>query len=292
MPGLGRRRQSDWNDLRFLAKAVLPLTTSVESRYWDDHYWWGDQGETDQCVGYDWTHWLEDGPVVHVRETPPVVSPSFVYFEAQKVDEWPGEDYGGTSVRAGAKVLQSLGYISEYRWAMTVDEVAMAVLEVGPVAFGSVWTEDMFYPDIHGIIRPTGYSAGGHAYLLNGYNTVTGYFRIKNSWGRGWGYNGYAYIHIDDLELLLNTDGEACLALEQRLPIVNPDPDVVVVVPDPEVVVDPIPAPDPQPDPEPEPSPSPEPEPEPSPEPIPVPGWLERLIQWIVDLFTKIFKSS
>ena len=31
----------------------------------------------------------------------------WLYHEAQKIDEWPGEDYDGTSVRAGLDILAS-----------------------------------------------------------------------------------------------------------------------------------------------------------------------------------------
>jgi len=40
-------------------------------------------------------------------------------------------------------------------------------------------------------------------------------YRIKNSWGRGWGKNGFAYIKIDHFETLLNDYGEVCLATEK-----------------------------------------------------------------------------
>lgn len=286
MPGLGRRWQADWNDLKFLASAVLPRTSTVEFREWDDDHWWGDQGNTSECVGYSRVHWLEDGPVLHDRSTPPVVSPTWLYHEAQKIDEWEGTDYEGTSVRAGVKIAQRLGFVAEYRWAMTAQEIAVAVLEVGPVVVGTVWTTDMFDPDANGIIRPTGQAVGGHAYELNGYNARTGYFRIKNSWGRSWGKGGHAYIHIDDLQRLLEADGEACMALEQRLPVIEPDPDpeVVIVVPEPEIVPEPIPDPEPQPDPEP-----PAPAPAPVPDPEPELDWLSRFINWLAVWISKIF---
>jgi len=42
-------------------------------------------------------------------------------------------------------------------------------------------------------------------------------FRAINSWGRSWGQNGRFWIRQDDLMLLLQEDGEACAAVEQRV---------------------------------------------------------------------------
>lgn len=38
---------------------------------------------------------------------------------------------------------------------------------------------------------------GGHAMLLVGYNRPEEYFIVKNSWGRGWGHDGYGYLHYN-----------------------------------------------------------------------------------------------
>jgi len=38
---------------------------------------------------------------------------------------------------------------------------------------------------------------GGHAMLVVGYNRTEQYFIVKNSWGGGWGHNGYAYFHYN-----------------------------------------------------------------------------------------------
>ena len=38
---------------------------------------------------------------------------------------------------------------------------------------------------------------GGHAMLLVGYNRAEEYFIVKNSWGRGWGHDGYGYLHYN-----------------------------------------------------------------------------------------------
>lgn len=125
-----------------------------------------------------------------------------------------GNSYDGTSVRAGAKILKKQGFINSYYWAWDIDTIVDALLNLGPIVVGTWWTEDMFYPDTKGWIKATGEMAGGHAYLLDGVNTKKKKIRIKNSWGREWGKNGFAYISFDDLDQLIKMNGEACLATE------------------------------------------------------------------------------
>ena len=74
----------------------------------------------------------------------------------------------------------------------------------------------MFYPDRNGTIRIGGKLAGGHAYVINGVDTRTKLFRIKNSWGRTWGQQGHAYISFTDMTRLINERGEICLAVENN----------------------------------------------------------------------------
>jgi len=128
-----------------------------------------------------------------------------------------GNSYDGTSVRAGAEILRKLGVIAEYRWASSIDEVVSALLNLGPVVVGTWWYSDMFSPNANGLITATGSKAGGHAYILNGVNVEKKLIRVKNSWGRGWGKKGHAYISFDDLDKLLKDQGEACVAFEKRL---------------------------------------------------------------------------
>jgi hypothetical protein len=62
-----------------------------------------DQGKEGACVGFAWSHELAAYPVrVEVDDE---FARSKIYAEAQKIDEWPGEAYHGTSVLAGAKVV-------------------------------------------------------------------------------------------------------------------------------------------------------------------------------------------
>lgn len=215
---LGRLHIPDPRDSAYPVRTLLPARSGRVYRYWENDGWWGDQGWTSQCVAYAWTHWLEDGPVPQDGPAP-CVDPAAIYREAQKIDEWPGEDYEGTSVRAGAKVLQALGYIREYRWAYTLEDVVAVLLELGPVVVGTAWYDSMFDPHPDETLRIRGKRpVGGHAYLLNGVNTKTERVRLKNSWGRSWGVDGHAYLRFGDLARLLREDGEACLAVEVERP--------------------------------------------------------------------------
>jgi hypothetical protein len=213
----GRQYIYDERDKKYLItdkfgpelKNLKPST----NKYWFDDGWWGDQKNTPQCVGYAWAHWLEDGPIEQ-SGIPPIIPPSVIYQNAQKLDEWPGEKYDGTSVRGAVKYLQNVKKVSSYYWGYDLQTLITTVLNLGPVVVGTNWYEGMFYPNVKGIIRATGRLAGGHAYVINGVDTTTKMFRIKNSWGRLWGQKGHAYISFVDMQRLIREQGEICLAKE------------------------------------------------------------------------------
>ncbi len=158
---------------------------------------------------------LFHGPIKH-GGVPPIVNPTLIYKEAQKVDEWYGENYEGTSVRGGAKYLKSTNKISSYLWTYNINVLINTVLTQGPVVVGTYWYTSMFKPDRNGLIRATGRIAGGHAYVINGVDKTKKLFRIKNSWGKNWGKSGHAFISFSDMEKLIKQYGEVCLAIENK----------------------------------------------------------------------------
>lgn len=203
----GRIYIPDTRDKRF----TIPRTTSHRQwRYWDDRRCKGDQGDTPHCVGFAWMHWLQCAPIANW------LNADGLYRLAQLVDEYPGEDYDGTSVRGGAKVLHWLGLIEEYRWTRTFATLVDTVLEKAPVVLGTDWYSDMDELDEYHAIHAKGRILGGHAYLITGVNVKTQYFRICNSWGEGWGYSGRAWIGFADMKRLIRADGEVCLAIERK----------------------------------------------------------------------------
>lgn len=213
---LGRVYIQDERDKKYLIEDKLSLPkTLLTSKYWSSDGWWGDQGNTPQCVGYSWAHWIEDGPTEH-GGIAPIISPSLIYKEAQKLDEWSGENYDGTSVRGAAKYLRNTNKISAYLWTYDINVLINTVLTTGPVVVGTNWYSSMFRPDRNGLIRAVGTLSGGHAYVINGVDRTKQLFRIKNSWGRRWGKSGHAFISFSDMDKLIKQNGEVCLAIENK----------------------------------------------------------------------------
>lgn len=224
--GLGRLEDRDDRDLDYPLTVLLaalaagaeepPIHQSVSpvdgTRYWRTRKRL-DQGETPQCVGYAWRHWLSYAP--HFTQRGP--APELIYRRSQELDRWPGDNYDGTSVRAGAKYLQSRGLIANYFWAANVEQVIDFVLHNGTVVMGTRWYSNMFDPPANGLLDCSGTLAGGHAYLVHGYSTLYGLFSCINSWGSKWGQGGRFWLQAEDLESLLKQDGEACAAVERPI---------------------------------------------------------------------------
>ncbi len=91
--GLGRRYAPDDNDVKFLLSPQVPsLEASIASRGEPWSYWWMggvwlNQGSYPHCVGYSWTHWLEDGPITQPNLEGTSTYADSLYAEAQLVDE-------------------------------------------------------------------------------------------------------------------------------------------------------------------------------------------------------------
>lgn len=226
--GLGRLPAPDARDTNFLARELFKAD-NIERKYrsWPAHVSALYQASLPHCVAFSWMHFMVDSPQTHkvivsdpgsaviaVRGVDTTISTNDFYNDCQLNDEWPGEDYSGTSVRAGAKVLKAHELISEYRWAFTLDDMINCLLTQGPVIVGTNWYRDMSIPDANHYIWPSGPLEGGHAYKVDGVNIPSQRFRIKNSWSPSWGRRGFAFMAFETMERLLREEGEACIALE------------------------------------------------------------------------------
>lgn len=116
-----------------------------------------DQGSEGACVGFGISR------AQTMRNRVEYDAP-WLYHEARKADEWPGEDYDGTSVNAGLKVAKAQGLrrrqsgevapadgIDAYRWATSVDEVHQVLQlpvadRLGAVPLVNSW--GVYYPHL------------------------------------------------------------------------------------------------------------------------------------------------
>jgi hypothetical protein len=221
--GTGRLPSTDLRDHLHLTRRLLTRKPRSVRKIWPVPLVL-DQGSTPACTGFSAKGLLLAGPVVNDAEHPDGME---LYAAAQANDEWPGNDYEGSSVRGAMKALQAMGFLSAYAWAFTVADAADWIIAKGPMGFGTLWTDSMFDPvpfRKHQFVRldvsqlPKG---GGHAYLVNGADKSRlcpdgskGAFLIHNSWGVGWGENGRAWISFRDMDVLMKEDGEACTPTE------------------------------------------------------------------------------
>jgi len=179
-----------------------------------------DQGREGSCCGHGAAHELAARPVVK-----PVTSElAFdLYKSAQKIDEWPGESYSGTSVLAVMKVMQERGLIGEYRWCLDMNDLIYTVGR-GPVVIGVDWYKTMVTPDEKGFIHVGDDVIGGHCLLINGQKVVQkngvisqekSYFRLHNSWGQDWGVNGECFISFLDMSRLMAANGDFAVPVKR-----------------------------------------------------------------------------
>ncbi|MGB5157039.1 C1 family peptidase [Desulfobacterium sp. N47] len=174
-----------------------------------------DQGREGACVGFGISHELAARPA-EVPGLTNAFAREAVYWEAQKIDEWPGgsypgaqQKYEGTSVLSGVKIVQKKGFFDSYYWGFSLNDLALGVGYRGPAVLGLPWLENMFDTDDKGFIHATGDEMGGHCILCRGVNAREKYFLLRNSWGRDWGVNGDCKISFDDMKKLLANGGES-----------------------------------------------------------------------------------
>lgn len=233
-------RSFDWQSrhddrsLAFPIRAAIGDQVKRRKRMWRGHRRRLDQGREGACVGFGWTAELQARPNVvggyggTIQGYDAQQFARMVYREAQKIDQWAGEAYEGTSVLAGAKVCRMFGFVPEFRWAFSIDDVIDAIVANGPVVVGIPWYDGMYSTRPSGLVDVSGSLVGGHCLTLTGYHpkirlTAEGWrkrFEVvkwRNSWGRGYGFRGDGYVKVEDLEQLLSgrNRGEACVPMER-----------------------------------------------------------------------------
>lgn len=222
----------DARDLRFTMRAAMPQVRAVakpkprKRAYADGPLL--DQGNTPRCVGFSARGFLDGAPLM----TKGGPSAGDIYVGAQLLDEWPGENYDGTSVRAAMKYLCAQKEVSSYVWGQTV-EAAIEWMNggYGTCLVGTNWYAEMSDVDKDGFMREPAPSMstpiGGHAWRWIWYDAKKKGILMRNSWGTDFGIlkagvgSGYAYVRLDFARRLLAEDGEVAAPTEVKVAAVK-----------------------------------------------------------------------
>lgn len=218
----------DTRSLNYPIRELIGSSVKIKPKMWKEGVVL-DQGTEGACVGFGWTAELLAQPVAPRIQPKTIVADSFarqVYREAQKIDEWPGENYSGTSVLAGAKIIQSRGFMDSYRWCFGINDIRDTLITTGPVVLGVPWYFSMYYTNLNGLVTvdPLSPNVGGHCILLTGYAPSMKFgrnsyevYRWRNSWGKKYGKGGSGFIKAADLDFLIKQSGEACVPINRKL---------------------------------------------------------------------------
>lgn len=176
-----------------------------------------------------------DGRDIHL-------SPRWAYRKAREIDEWPGENYEGSSTRAAIKAWANYGICQENYWPYEAYEVKSTsskfdvlgwerkpnqgaegnalkfplisylrcsrercidfrygILENGFLIVGAeihsgwkIWGKRRIE------YRKNFKYLGDHTFLIVGFNEERRVYYVLNSWGEGWGEQGFAEYFYDD----------------------------------------------------------------------------------------------
>lgn len=228
-----RRDTLDFRDKMYVPTLIEVPTERELQRFREHRIPILNQGYEGACTGYGLAtvvnYLLTTRKVV--SDCNPV-SPRMLYELAKRYDEWPGENYSGSSARGAMKGWHKHGVCAEEVWpsvaskgnksqlltglndARTADAlrrplgayyrvnhkdlVAMhaAIAEVGVLFATSNVHQGWGEPGDDGLIEYSETMLGAHAFAVVGYDKHG--LWIQNSWGEEWGHDGYACISYDD----------------------------------------------------------------------------------------------
>jgi hypothetical protein len=204
--------------------------------YTDNHKLVLDQEQQGSCTGFglaaviNYLLWKRhtEGEQTGAKVPLKKVSPRMLYQMARVYDEWPGEDYEGSSCRGAMKGWHRHGVCQEETWPYangrfvqpnpgwerdaalrplgayyrinkdSIVDMQAAVREVGAIYVSAMVHRGWFLEQATKlpIIKMKSGDTGGHAFAITGYNSQG--FIVQNSWGRNWGYLGFAIMTYED----------------------------------------------------------------------------------------------
>ena len=171
-----------------------------------------DQGKIGSCTGNAVTQWSNTDYARAITKRTAYLTEADavqVYDLATQLDGIPGEapteDTGSTGDAACDAAVQ-LGWLSGYRNIKPGVNSIIAALRQQPLIVGSTWLSGMFNTDANGLVLVNGDVAGGHEYVILGFDSAAGTFLCLNSWSDQWGLKGRFHVKFADLIRLIEGD--------------------------------------------------------------------------------------
>jgi hypothetical protein len=189
-----------------------------------------DQGTTGACTGFGLAAVIDCliGRSVEAATTgAEAVSARMLHEMGKRFDEWPGEDYEGSSCRGAIKGWYNMGVCREALYPLAGARRSAWTIEAAKDArrrtVGAYYRLGRRVSDYHAAVNETGAvycsaqihagwrrrdaadglipyadhrKLGGHAFAIVGYDARG--FWIQNSWGSGWGRDGFALWTYED----------------------------------------------------------------------------------------------
>lgn len=177
---------SDWSYIRGGHAICLQPPGVYDSAAWWRFY---DQWNEGACVGFAIARMMT---LLNRRR----YDARRLYHEALKIDEWPGEEDAGTSVRAGCDVARTQGLVRVGRYEDDIPEPEDGIAV-------NRWARSV--EEIAACLSPKDNGAS----VLN-----RGYVTPLNSWGDG--YPHFARLALEDLDrLVYRENGEATVVVDR-----------------------------------------------------------------------------
>lgn len=188
-----------------------------------------DQGQEGACTGFGLAAVIN---LLHTKRDNNgfLASPRMLYEMAKKHDEWPGEDYVGSSCRGAVRGWKNMGVCAEGDWPYSSEQPGELTIPRAMAArshvLGAYYRMRAEINDYHtalnevvaiyvsagvhsgwstprrergsdlALIKPHDKPQGGHAFAIVGYNERG--FIVQNSWGTTWGSGGFALWLYED----------------------------------------------------------------------------------------------
>lgn len=220
-----KRDIPDFRDLKLAPPVAIPLPSVIDLRPGCPTVY--DQGELGSCtanaIGGAFEFEL-------IRQQLPDVAPSrlFIYYNERVIEGDVSQD-NGAQIRDGMSSIAKLGVCSEKEWPYDISAFATKPIAecyedamnnkaiqylslqqdlnhlkacladgfpfvLGISVYESFESAEVAQTGIVPMPDPSEQCIGGHAVMAVGYDDSKSAFLIRNSWGSGWGLEGYFYL--------------------------------------------------------------------------------------------------